>query len=95
MTEHFAHYASPLKLFEYMASGKPILSSDLPAIAEVVRNGESAMLVPPGDVSALAHALKSLYEDPALRERLGAAAKVQSSQYSWLVRAKNILEATK
>jgi len=45
-TEHFAYYASPLKLFEYMAAGRAILSSDLPSTAEVVTNEESALLVP-------------------------------------------------
>src|SRR5450432_305799 len=47
----FARYASPLKLFEYMAVGKPILSSDHLAIAEVVHDGESALLVPPENVT--------------------------------------------
>src|SRR5260221_13293124 len=52
----FAYYASPLKLFEYMAVGKPILSSDHPAIAEVVHDGESALLVSPEDVAAMSSA---------------------------------------
>ncbi len=94
-TAHFAYYASPLKLFEYMASGRAIVSSDLPAVAEVVRNGETALLYPPGDVAALAAALRRLYADPALRERIGTAAKQEAAQYSWQVRAERILEAVK
>ena len=47
-------YTSPLKLFEYMAAGRPIVVSDLPAIREIVRHGESAWLVAPGDAAALA-----------------------------------------
>jgi glycosyltransferase involved in cell wall biosynthesis len=94
-TEHFAYYASPLKLFEYMASGRAIVSSDLPAVAEVVRNGETALLYPPGDVAALAAALRRLYDDPALRERIGTAAKQEVAQYSWQARAGRILEAVK
>jgi glycosyltransferase involved in cell wall biosynthesis len=92
-TEHFAYYASPLKLFEYMASGGTILASDLPSTAEVVRDGESALLVPPGNVEALAAALRRLYDDPALRERLGAAARQLAPQYSWQARAERILSA--
>jgi glycosyltransferase involved in cell wall biosynthesis len=92
-TEHFAYYASPLKLFEYMASGAAILSSDLPSTAEVVRDGESALLVPPGNVEAMAAALRRLYDDPALRERLGAAARQLAPQYSWQARAGRILLA--
>jgi glycosyltransferase involved in cell wall biosynthesis len=92
-TEHFAYYASPLKLFEYMAAGKPIISSDLPAVTEVVQHGKTALLVQPGDVDALADAIKRLYDDPALRERLGSAAKRESERYSWRVRAERILKA--
>jgi glycosyltransferase involved in cell wall biosynthesis len=94
-TEHFAYYASPLKLFEYMASGRAIVSSDLPAVAEVVRNGETALLYPPGDVAALAATLRRLYDDPALREWIGTAAKQEVAQYSWQARAGRILEAVK
>ncbi len=90
-TEFFAYHASPLKLFEYMASGKAILSSDLPAVAEVLRNGETALLFPPGDVNALADALRRLHDDPALRERLGQAARRDAPQYSWQARAERIL----
>jgi glycosyltransferase involved in cell wall biosynthesis len=90
-TDHFALYASPLKLFEYMASGTAILASDLPAVAEVVRNEESALLVPPGDVASLAKALTRLAAQPELRARLGDAARRVASQYTWRVRAERIL----
>jgi glycosyltransferase involved in cell wall biosynthesis len=94
-TEFFAYYASPLKLFEYMASGKAILSSDLPAVAEVLRDGETGLLFPPGDVGALADAIRRLYDDPALRQRLGAVAKREAAQYSWQARAKRILQVVR
>jgi glycosyltransferase involved in cell wall biosynthesis len=92
-TEHFAYYASPLKLFEYMAAGNPIISSDLPAVTEVVQHGKTALLVQPGDVDELADAIKRLYDDSALRERLGSAAKRESERYSWQVRGRRILKA--
>ncbi len=46
-------FTSPLKLFEAMACGRPIVASDLPSIGEVLEDGENALLVPPGDATAL------------------------------------------
>lgn len=89
-TEHFAYFASALKLFEYMAAGCTVIASDLPGTAEVVRDGESALLVPPGDAGALAGAIRRLHADPALRERLAGRARAAASQYTWDARAARI-----
>ncbi len=91
--DFFAYYSSPLKLFEYMAAGGTILATGLPAVAEVLRNGDNAFLVTPGDTAAVADALACLQDDRALRERLGAAAKRDSVKYSWQARAERILQA--
>ena len=80
-------YTSPLKLFEYLALGRPIVASDSPAIREVLRDGETALLVPPGDAQALADALMRLSRDAALAAKLAAAAKALSTSYSWEARA--------
>lgn len=93
MTPHFAGSASPLKLFEYMAAGRPIVASSLEAIAEVVEDGRTALLVPPSDAAALAAALARLRDEPALGARLGAAAREASRAYDWRVRARRILAA--
>jgi glycosyltransferase involved in cell wall biosynthesis len=91
-TPHFAFYASPIKLFEYMASGRVLIASDLPAIADVVKHEESALLVPPGDGDALAEAVRRLRDDPALRMRLAAAAYTRvMANYTWEARARAIL----
>lgn len=91
-TEHFAYHTSPIKLFEYMASRRAIVASDLPGWADVVRDGETALLVPPGDVDALAAAIRRLRDDPALRERLAANAYARVMQrYTWEARARGIL----
>lgn len=91
-TEHFAYYASPIKLFEYMAAARAVVASDLPALADVVAHGQTALLVPPGDVEALAGALRQLRGDPALRARLGKnAARLALEQYTWDARAAAIL----
>lgn len=90
--EHFARHASPLKLFEYMASRRPIIASDLPALADVVRDGVTALLVPPDDVDALAEAIRRLRDNPGLRQFLGDAAyKRVMSRYTWDERARLIL----
>ncbi len=93
-TEHFAYYASPIKLFEYMAAGCAVVATDLPSTAEVVRDGETALLVPPSDVGALTAALISLREDPALARALGTAAReLALGEYTWDERARRILAA--
>jgi glycosyltransferase involved in cell wall biosynthesis len=79
-------YTSPLKLFEYLALGRPIVASDLPAIREVVGPGE-AVLVPPGDPRALAAALTDLAADPARAASLAAAGRALAPQYTWSARA--------
>ncbi len=91
-TEHFAYYASPVKLFEYMASGRAIVATDLPSTAEIVRDGETALLVPPSDVDALAAALARLQDDPSLRARLAEnARRLVYERYTWAARAARIL----
>jgi glycosyltransferase involved in cell wall biosynthesis len=80
-------FTSPLKLFEYMAAGRAIVASDLPAIREVLRHGENALLVPAGDAGALADAIQRLAGDPTGAERLGRTAFDEAAAYSWQRRA--------
>ncbi len=85
-------WTSPMKMFEYMASGIPIVSSDLPVLREVLLDGVNAMLVEPGDVQAWCNALDGLLADPDLRYRLATAAHddlVRS--YTWDSRAKAVM----
>jgi glycosyltransferase involved in cell wall biosynthesis len=92
-TTHFARYASPLKLFEYMAAGSAVVAAALPSIAEVVSPGESALLVPPNDVESLAVAIATLRRDAGLRAQLGARAKQAAQAFAWDVRARRLLQA--
>src|SRR5213596_2888662 len=61
-------------LFEYLASGRAVIASRVGAAAEVVKDGDTALLVPGGDAPELARALERLLGDPALRRRLGQRA---------------------
>ena len=77
-------YFSPLKLFEYMACGVPVVAAGLGQIPEVVHDGETGLLYPPEDHDALASACDRLLSDPDLRRRIGsAAAKVVHNHYTW------------
>ena len=81
----------PLKLFEYMAAGVPILATDLPSIREVLRHGENAWLIPPGDPKALAEGIRHLLENPELARRLAERARGDVQKYTWKHRAETIL----
>ncbi len=83
--------ASPLKLFEYMAVGKPIVCKDMPALREIV-DGEAAVFFPGGSVKGLADALRCVKSDPQLARRLGAEAYQRSAGYSYGERARKIAE---
>ncbi len=84
------HATSPLKLFEYMASRKAIVATDLPSIREVLTDDVNAILVPPGDVDAMAAAIRRLANDRPLRESLAAAAHAAVGAYSWERRAERL-----
>jgi 2-deoxystreptamine N-acetyl-D-glucosaminyltransferase/2-deoxystreptamine glucosyltransferase len=70
-------------LTEAMAAGLPVVASDVGGIPEVVRHGVSGLLVPPGDVGALAAALDRVTADDVLRARLAAGARARSAEYGW------------
>jgi glycosyltransferase involved in cell wall biosynthesis len=83
-------YTSPLKLFEYLGLGKPIVASRLPSILEILTDEQTALLVSPGDAPALAAALSRLAEDGALSQSLGAAALALAPTYTWARRAERL-----
>jgi glycosyltransferase involved in cell wall biosynthesis len=85
-----AAYTSPLKLFEYMASGRPIVASDLPALREVLRPSANAVLVEPGDAAALAAGLARVLGDAALAARLAAQAREDVREWTWDRRAERV-----
>ena len=85
-----ASVASPMKLFDYMAAKRAIITSDLPVIREVLKE-ETAVLVSPDDLDAWHNAITRLLSDPELREKLAKNAYARVKDYTWLARQKKIL----
>lgn len=89
---HSAHYTSPMKLFEYMAAGLPIVASDLPSIREVLEDGRNAILVPPDDAGALARGVERVLRAPELAKRIASAGYRYAQEHTWKKRARRILD---
>lgn len=89
-SEISARFTSPLKLFTYMASGVPVVTSDLPSIREVV-DEKSAFFVPPDDSRALAEGIMQALENTEDAARRAAAARALLVDYTWQRRAERIL----
>jgi glycosyltransferase involved in cell wall biosynthesis len=86
-----AAICSPMKMFEYMAAGGAILSSDLPVLREVL-DESMAVFCPPGEAEAWESALGGLLGDEKRRAVLGQNARAAVVQYSWVRRAQRLLE---
>jgi len=86
-----AQFASPMKQFEYLASGRAIMASDLPVFREVLNEG-NAVLLPPDDVAAWDEALNQLKVDANRRNSLAERAHKDAVQYDWRDRARRLLE---
>lgn len=86
-----SRYLSPMKLFEYLACQRPIISSDLPVLQEVLHPG-NAFLLPMDDLNAWTQALGDLHADPERCRQLGTQARQDVYQYTWETRARRILE---
>jgi phosphatidylinositol alpha-mannosyltransferase len=80
-----------MKLFEYLACGRPILCSDLAVLREIL-DAENAMLLPPDQPEAWATALEDLQAMPERSERLAANARRTAFQHTWERRATQILD---
>ena len=87
----YAAYTSPLKLFEYMSSEKPIVASDLPVLQEILSHERNALIYPADDSKALAEALARVTRDRSLAERIASQALRDVGEHSWGKRAHRIL----
>jgi glycosyltransferase involved in cell wall biosynthesis len=72
--------ASPMVVLEAMAAGRPVVAFNVGGVSDIIHNGVNGLLVAPGEVDALAHALLELLGDPARRRRMGAAGRETHGQ---------------
>ncbi len=79
-----------MKMFDYLAAGRAIVTSDLPVFHEVLNEG-NAVFCPAEDVPSWVTAVRTLLDDPARREAMASQARQDSLQYSWTERAKRAL----
>lgn len=92
MPEISARYTSPLKVFEAMACGLPLVASDLPSLRELLQHGEDAWLVAPDDPEKLAEGLRKLLDDAELRQRLARSFSARAAAHTWDARARRLLD---
>jgi glycosyltransferase involved in cell wall biosynthesis len=89
-----ARWMSPMKMFEYLAAGVPIISSDLPVLREVLENGKNALLANPEDAAQWVAALDLLISNSDYANSIGEFAHQQyKAKYTWLSRAGALLAA--
>jgi glycosyltransferase involved in cell wall biosynthesis len=93
-TKHYAYYMSPLKMFEYMASKRPIIATDLPSVKEVLNNG-NAIIVRPDNSEDLADGIKKVLEEENLVNKITEQAFRDAGQYTWERRVERILDFIK
>lgn len=87
-----SRWASPMKLFEYLAHGRAIVASDLPVLREVLRDRVNCLLRPPGDTDAWEDAITELLTDTALGRALGDEGRRQVlDRYTWRRRADEVI----
>jgi len=90
-TKHFAYYMSPLKMFEYMASKRPIVASDLPSIREILSE-KNAFIVKPDDPKDLAEGIENILNNKELSKKISEQAFLDVKRYTWGKRAERILK---
>ncbi len=92
----FGFWWSPLKLFEYMAAAKPIVTTRLGNIEQIILHGKTGLLVHPGNIDELSKAIITLLSNRELRTKLGREARnVAQEKYSWNSHAKRIVSFCK
>jgi glycosyltransferase involved in cell wall biosynthesis len=89
--QDIAEVINPMKMFEYMASGRAIISADLPSIREVLNEG-NAVLCEPGEIGKWRLEIEALLADEARRLALGAQARSDVEQLTWVKREERILK---
>lgn len=91
---HYRLFMTPMKMFEYMASKRPVISSDLPSVRKIL-NEKNCLFCHPGDHGDLANKIKKLFDDNVFAENIADQAFRDVQEYTWDKRAKNIIDFIK
>ena len=84
-------FTSPLKLFEYMAAGKPIVATGVPSVLEILRSGENSVVTPPDNAGEFIRALELVLADTELCARISEGARSDAAEYTWEKRVERII----
>ena len=88
-------FTSPLKLFEYMAAGKPIVATGVPSVLEILAPGENSVVTSPDDAEEFIEALGLVLGDSELCARISERARSNAAEYTWEKRVEKIVEGTR
>ncbi|MFH1998880.1 MAG: glycosyltransferase [Planctomycetota bacterium] len=91
---HHAERCSPIKVFEYLAAGRPIVSTDLPILQTVLHHEKNAIMVEPDSKESLVEAIQRIRNQPELAKKIATNARDDSTRYTWEERAHRILNHT-
>jgi glycosyltransferase involved in cell wall biosynthesis len=92
---YFAFYMSPMKLFEYMASGRCIVATNVESLCEILENDKNSLLAKHSNTADLAEKILASMDSPELREKLAAQAFKDVAFHTWLRRAERIIQFIK
>ena len=84
-------YTTPIKLFEYMASGAPVVASDLPSFSKYLKDNENSLLFEPDNPKSLAEKVNTLLENHSMGEKLSNKAYSEVHEFTWQKRVEKIL----
>ena len=85
-------FTSPLKLFEYMAAGKPIVATGVPSVLEILRSDENSVVTPPDDAEEFIRALGFVIGDPEFCARISEGARSDAAECTWEKRVEEIID---
>jgi len=92
-TDDIGNWTSPMKMFEYMGTGRAIIASDIPVLREVLKDGYNSILVPPSNIKEWAKAVNNLRQDEKMRKEIAAnAQKDIRGKYTWENRIRHIFK---
>ena len=84
-------HGSPMKIFEYMAMGKPVIASAQGQIKDIIKNGKNGLLIEPDDSDGLAKAILELGSDKTKMRNMGIKARATVENYTWEANARKVL----